>query len=128
MEEPKAAHWATSAAECCRSASGSLRNIPSPEQGASTRMRSKKAGRASAIRSGLSFRTTAFATPIRSRLFFNTSARAGTYSLATSSPAPFMAAASWLVLPPGAAHRSSTRIPGSAPSRGAADEAEGSCE
>ena len=38
------------------------------------------------------------------------------------------AAASWLLLPPGAAHRSSTRIPGCTPSSGAAEQAEGSCE
>ena len=128
MEAPSAAHWATRAAECWARAAGSLRNIPSPEQGASTRMRSKKAGRAAATRSGLSFRTTALATPIRSRLLFSTSARAATYSLATSSPCPARAAASWLLLPPGAAQRSSTRIPGRTPSRGAAEAAEGSCE
>ena len=95
-----------------------MRNIPSPEQGASTRMRSKKAGRAAAIRSGLSLSTTALDTPIRSRLLFRISARAATYSLATSSPCPARADASWLVLPPGAAHRSSTRIPGRTPQQG----------
>ena len=41
---------------------------------------------------------------------------------------PPSAAASWLLLPPGAAQVSSTRIPGRTPSRGAALEAEGSCE
>ena len=46
----------------------------------------------------------------------------------TSTPRPCSAAASWLLLPPGAAHRSSTRIPGCTPSSGAAEEAEGSCE
>ena len=48
--------------------------------------------------------------------------------IADKQPLPRRAAASWLLLPPGAAHRSSTRIPGLTPSSGAADAAEGSCE
>ena len=102
--------------------------MPSPEQGASTSTRSKNSGRASAMRAGASFRMTALGTPIRSRLLLRMSARAATYSLLTSSPCPCSAAASWLLLPPGAAHRSSTRTPGFTPSSGAADAAEGSCE
>ena len=125
---PSSAHCFTSASQCCCSATGSLRNIPSPEQGASTSTRSKNSGSASAMRAGVSLSTTALETPMRSRLLFKISARAATYSLLTSTPRPCNAAASWLLLPPGAAHRSSTRIPGCTPSSGAAEEAEGSCE
>ena len=125
---PSSAHCFTSASQCCCRATGSLRNIPSPEQGASTSTRSKNSGRASAMRAGVSLSTTALGTPMRSRLLFRISARAATYSLLTSTPRPCKAAASWLLLPPGAAHRSNTRMPGCTPSSGAAEDADGSCE
>ena len=48
--------------------------------------------------------------------------------IATLIAPPIGAAASWLLLPPGAAHMSSTRIPGCTPSSGAAEDADGSCE
>lgn len=96
MSAPSSAHCFTNASQCWASAAGSLRNIPSPEQGASTRTRSKNSGRAAAMRAGVSLSTTALDTPIRSRLLFRISARAATYSLLTSRPCPCRAAASWL--------------------------------
>ena len=70
---------------------------------------------------------TEFTGPIRSRLLISAWARAGSYSLLTSTPCPFSAAASWLLLPPGAAHMSSTRWPGRTSSSAAGALAEGSC-
>ncbi len=111
----------------CIMAAGSLRNIPSPEQGASTSTRSNAPGRALANRAGGSHRTTAFVTPMRSRLRLNSFARAGTGSLANSSPQPRIRSAIWAAFPPGAAHRSSTRSPGSGASAGTDAIALGSC-
>ena len=51
-------------------------------------------------------------TPIRSRLRLRIFARLGTGSLLTSSPRPSSASAIWVLFPPGAAQRSSTRSPG----------------
>ena len=51
----------------------------------------------------------------------------GSYSLASSSPCPASAAASWADLPPGAAHRSATNRPGRTPSSAAGAAALGSC-
>ena len=126
MPAAVAAHCATRAGLCWAMAAGSLRNMPSPEQGASTSTRSNQPGSASARRPGVSFVTTALVTPMRSRFWRRISARAGTYSLASKSPCPARAAASWLLLPPGAAHRSHTRMPGRTSSSGAAPAALGS--
>ena len=101
--------------------------MPSPEQGASTSTRSKKAGKAFARSAVSALQITVLATPIRSRLLLRISARWALYSLDTSSPSPASAAASWLDLPPGAAHRSATFMPGRTSASGAADEADGSC-
>ena len=108
-------------------ASAWRRNMPSPEQGASTRMRSKYAGKRGASWSGMAQVTTALATPMRSMLRERICARAGTGSLHTSRPRPCMSAAIWVLLPPGAAHRSSTRSPGCGSSALTADSALGSC-
>ena len=93
-------------------ASASLRNIPSPEQGASTTILSKKAGNFTESSAGVALVTTAFRTPMRSMFWERIPARVGWISLATKSPSPHSAAASWVALPPGAAQRSSTRSPG----------------
>ena len=57
--------------------------------------------------------------PMRAAVRRSASARPGWRSTATSSPDPSISAARWVVLPPGAAHRSSTRSPG----RGASSRA-----
>ena len=107
-------------------ASGSLRNIPSPEQGASTNTLSKKAGSVSASSSAEALTTAQFLTPMRSTFCERIFARPDTYSLAMSTPSPAIAAASCVVLPPGAAQRSRTRSLGCTLRRGAAHIAEGS--
>ena len=108
-------------------APGSLLNMPSPEQGASTSTRSKKPPRAGHSRSGYAQETTAFITPSRSRFDSRAPARPLTGSLAQRSPLPSMAPAIWVALPPGAAHRSSMRSPGLGSRAVTADDAEGSC-
>ena len=124
---PSAAQRCTSAWLCWRTACGSLRNMPSPEHGASTSTLSNQPGSAAAMRAGASFSTTAFATPMRSRFDFKIFALAASYSLATKSPRPPSAPASWALLPPGAAHMSSTRWPGCTSKRGAGAAALASC-
>ena len=127
MDAPSAAQWPTRAGLYCAAAAASLRNMPSPEQGASTSTRSNTPGSAAARRAVSSLVTTALVTPMRSRFWRSTLARAGSYSLASSSPCPASAAASWADLPPGAAHRSATNIPGRTPSSAAGAAALGSC-
>ena len=100
--------------------------MPSPEQGASTRILSKNAGKRSASASGSALVTTALATPIRSMLRESTCAREGTGSLHTSSPCPPISAAICVLLPPGAAHRSRMRSPGRGSSAVTAERALGS--
>ena len=51
--------------------------------------------------------------PASSRFLSSALARELLISLDTSSPSPKSLAPSWVLLPPGAAHRSSTRAPGS---------------
>ena len=58
---------------------------------------------------GVSLVTTAFLIPILSIFSDNIFALAGWISLLISSPSPFNAAASCVLFPPGAAHKSSTR-------------------
>ena len=101
--------------------------MPSPEQGASHRMASKVSGQRSARDFGSDETTMALAAPMRSRLPASALARVGSGSLATSSPRPFIAAAIWVLLPPGAAHRSSTASPGWASSAAAEAMALASC-
>ena len=101
--------------------------MPSPEQGASTRMRSKNDGKRGASWSGIALVTTAWRTPMRSMLRERICAREGTGSLHTSSPRPCISPAICVLLPPGAAHRSSTRSPGCGQSALTADRALGSC-
>ena len=107
-------------------AASSLRNIPSPEQGASTRTRSKKDGNGAAIRSGFSLQTTQPATPIRSTFWDRMRARSPMISLETNSPCPCIRPAICVLFPPGAAHRSRIRSPGSGASTSTAAIAEGS--
>ncbi len=97
-------------------AGGSLRNIPSPEQGASTTIRSKNNGNRSARRCGVSFKTSALVTPIRSILRESVFALDATISLETSTPLPFIRPAICVLFPPGAPHRSRIISPGSGPS------------
>ena len=108
IDAPSAAQCSTRAWLYWLTAAASLRNIPSPEQGASTSTQSNKPGSAAASRAVSSLVTTALVTPIRSRFWRSTAARPALYSFASSSPCPASAAASWLDLPPGAAHRSAT--------------------
>ena len=102
--------------------------MPSPEQGASTSTLSKYSGQRLHKSSGRAHTAAAFATPIRSRLRLNTCARLITGSLQTSTPPPAMNAASWVLFPPGAAHKSSTRSPGRGRRREAGAMALGSCK
>ena len=104
-------------------APGSRRNMPSPEHGASTSTASNASGNAWARRAGLSLVTAAFHAPMRSRFDSSTFARRGSISLATSAPAH---SASRVALPPGAAHKSSTRSPRCAQSTSAGTMALGS--
>ena len=85
-------------------------STPRPEQGASTRTRSKPSS--SAGSSSASAFTTVRAAPSRAAFSSSSRARPGCFSTATTS-AP--AAASCVAFPPGAAQRSSTRSPGCAP-------------
>ena len=89
-----------------------FRNIPSPEQGASTRIRSKYSSKISARCSGVSFNTQALRMPMRSTFSESIFALAGWISFVTSSPSPSIADAIWVLFPPGAAHRSRIRSPG----------------
>ena len=109
------AHMRTFSGLQCSSASSSLRNIPSPEHGASTTMRSKKRGKRDASCCGVSLVTSALRTPIRSRFADRTFALSGWISFATRIPSPCRQAASFVLFPPGAAHRSRTRSPGCTP-------------
>ena len=86
--------------------------MPSPEQGASTRILSKNSGHRGLSSSGRALTATAFFTPIRSRFRESTWARLGTGALHTNSPSPASMAANWVLFPPGAAHKSSTLSPG----------------
>ena len=111
----------------CSNAAGSLRNIPSPEQGASASTASKKP--LSSLHSGPAAQeeTTALVTPHRSRFCCRAAVRQRTYSLHHSKPRPSRQAAIWVDFPPGAAQRSSTRSPDLGASAVTADMAEGSC-
>ena len=106
---------------------GSRRNMPSPEQGASTSTASKVSGQRAASLSGSALTTSALAAPMRSRLPARAFARAGSGSLDTSAPRLSMAAAICVDLPPGAAHKSSMRSPGCASSTAADTMALASC-
>ena len=108
-------------------ASGSRRNMPSPEQGASTSTRSKNAGSARASASAGAEVTNALVTPSRSRLPSRMRARENSISLESRKPRPFSRAAICPLLPPGAAHRSSTRSPGRGSSVATGAIAEASC-
>ena len=108
-------------------ASGSFRNIPSPEQGASTSILSKYSGNLEVRRDGGSFVTTQFEIPNSS--MFRSSARTleGEISFATKSPLPQRRSPSCVAFPPGAAHRSSTLSPGMTGRISAGAMALGSC-
>ena len=108
--------------------SGSLRNIPSPLQGASTRILSKKFGSRSAIRSGVSLITIALRIPASSTFFRSVFALPALMSFATRSPVPPSLAPSCVVFPPGAAQRSSTLSPSPIGSVAAGLMALGSCK
>ena len=108
-------------------ASGSRRNMPSPEQGASTSTRSKNAGSARASASAGAEVTNAFVTPSRSRFPSRMRARENSISLESRKPRPFSRAAICPLLPPGAAHRSSTRSPGRGSSAATGAIADASC-
>ena len=90
----------------------SLRNIPSPEHGASTMIPSKNAGKYFVSRPESSFVTTAFRIPMRSIFCERIFARAGWISLLTRSPSPPSLAAACVDFPPGAAQRSRIISPG----------------
>ena len=90
-------------------------------------MRSKNAGKRGASASGMALSTTALRTPMRSMLRERICARLGMGSLQQSSPRPAISAAICVLLPPGAAQRSSTRSPGWGSSAVTAVRALGSC-
>ena len=71
--------------------------------------------------------TTAFRVPIRSRLEHSGRTREDTHSFETSTPCPASRAARCVDLPPGAAQRSSTVMPGEGSSASITEEADGSC-
>jgi hypothetical protein len=104
-----------------RRASGSLRNMPSPEQGASTSTASKASGHFSASLSGDSLTTAAFVDAQPLQVSGQRPGAGRTISLATRAPRPPIRAAICDAFPPGAAHRSSTTSPGcgASPSAGA---------
>ena len=91
---------------------GSFRNIPSPEQGASTKILSKNSGKYPERRPGVSFVTMEFRIPKSSRLRRSAFARELLMSLATRKPFPCSFAPRAVAFPPGAAHRSRTYSPG----------------
>ena len=96
-------------------ASGFLRNIPSPEQGASTRILSKEASNLAASLPLSSFKTTVCRSPIRSTFLARILALSGTNSLLIKMPPPpllLILQEICTVFPPGAAQRSSTQSPG----------------
>ena len=99
--------------------------MPSPEQGASTKIASKVSGQRAQSFSGAALVTTVLAQPIRSILEDRIFARAGWISLATRVP-PESFLDSWVDLPPGAAQRSSTRSFGPGARTSAAAMADGS--
>ena len=70
--------------------------------------------------------TSVFRRPIRSMFRERIFARLGWISLETSRPRSPISEARWLLLPPGAAHRSSTRMPGRGAAASATDMALGS--
>ena len=107
-------------------ATSSFLNIPSPEQGASTIILSKKAGKNFAMFSGVSLQTTAFEMPSLSMFCESILARWPKISFDTSKPFPSSIPASWVDFPPGAAQRSHTISLGFASERAATDIALGS--
>ena len=120
------AHTSTWAGLHSFMASGFFLNMPSPEQGASTSIAWKNAGKCSASLPLSSFVTTAFLTPILSMLEDRILHLALFISLDTRSPSCPRYEASCVDFPPGAAHKSSTLMPGFGASRLAADMALGS--
>ena len=91
----------------------SLRNMPSPEQGASRMILWKNSGKFFTIFSGFSLATKRLGIPKSSRLRRRALALVVLMSLATRRPAPFRADPTAVAFPPGAAHMSSTYSPGS---------------
>ena len=122
-----AAQIATFSMLHCSIASGSFRNIPSPEQGASTCIALKKPGKCEASTKLSSFVTIAFLIPIRSIFCDKIRLLCVLISFDTKSPLSPKYVASCVLFPPGAAHRSSTLIPGFGAKSAAADMALGSC-
>ena len=108
------AHSSTFCILHSRHASSFFLNIPSPEQGASTRILSKYCSNRSAKVSGASFRTSALQIPILSIFSDKILALAGCISLHTKSPCPRISAAICVLFPPGAAHKSRILSPGPA--------------
>ncbi len=85
-------------------------SVPEPEQGASSRIWSKRK-KSSSLRASTCITLTPPA-PWRSRLKRSFSARGMCISQAVMWALPPESAAIWVVLPPGAAHMSSTSAPG----------------
>jgi len=91
---------------------GSFLNIPSPEQGASTRILLKYPLNTSLKFFGVSLVIKAFLIPNTPKFLSNAFALVADISFDTSTPFPFNLAASSVLLPPGAAQRSNTLSPG----------------
>ena len=96
----------------CSTARSSLRNIPSPEHGASHRTISKNSGNALEISFGSLFNTIVLALPQRSIFSNKIRERVGCISLATSKPSCSSISEICVDFDPGAAHISKTFIPG----------------
>ncbi len=102
-------------------ASGWRARVPRPEQGASSRMRSKGGPpmapgmAASAVSGSIAL------SPRRRALSRRRRRRPSERSTATTVPASPISSARWVLLPPGAAQASSSRSPGWGSSRGAID-------
>mmetsp|Transcript_178271 Transcript_178271/g.571471 ORF Transcript_178271/g.571471 Transcript_178271/m.571471 type:complete len:349 (-) Transcript_178271:3-1049(-) len=94
----------------CRKTDRFFRTVPMPVHGASTKTPSKQRGKRSPKSVPSAFSTIAFFTPATTRFARKARQRAAEASLATMSPLPPMSAAKWVVLPPGAAHKSNTAV------------------
>ncbi len=91
---------------------GLFLNIPSPEQGASTRILSKVSGKYSASLFGASDNIKGLVIPNNSTFLRRALALELLISLATKTPSPSSLAPSSVLFPPGAAQRSNTLSPG----------------
>ena len=110
IESCRVAHIFTASSLQSSRATSSLRNIPSPEQGASTATTSNQPSNCAKC-SGALLVTNTLPIPHLRTLSAKTLARERTYSFATTNPSSPTAVEYMVVLPPGAEHISKTRLP-----------------